>query len=105
MTAQEKLIGQTIIHRNDTVRDLTFASPVVQIGIQGPVGSKFYFNGNDGDVIELSSYGIYSLDLTGTSASISALHFDYIPFIGDNAHRVIIDYIMEPKKAVEEDSI
>ena len=49
--------------------------PIIQLGIQGIPGSKFYLNGNL-DPVFLGASGIFELDLTNSSTTISALSFD-----------------------------
>ena len=49
--------------------------PIIQLGIQGIPGSKFYLNGNL-DPIFLGASGIFELDLTNSSTTITALNFD-----------------------------
>ena len=49
--------------------------PIIQLGIQGIPGSKFYLNGNL-DPVFLGASGIFELDLTNSSTTITALSFD-----------------------------
>ena len=70
--------------------------PVIQLGIQGLPGTKFYLNSATDPVI-IGLTGIYELDLDGLS-EIDALSFDYdsIHAIEDNDNAyLIVDIIWE----------
>lgn len=49
--------------------------PIIQLGVQALPGTKLYLNSNV-DPIILGSSGMYELDLTNSSATLSSLHFD-----------------------------
>ena len=49
-------------------------APIQQIGIQTLPGTRFYINNNTEPVI-IGASGIYEIDLRGTTAIISSIHF------------------------------
>ena len=70
--------------------------PVIQLGIQGLPGTKFYLNGANQPVI-IGMTGIYELDLDGLS-EIDSLSFDYdsMTLIEDNENAyLIVDIIWD----------
>ena len=71
--------------------------PIIQLGIQGVPGTKFYLNGNL-DPIFLGASGIFELDLTNSSTMITALSFDRdsIGYINSNPDGyLIIDIVYQ----------
>lgn len=71
--------------------------PVIQLGIQGLPGTKFYINGSTQPII-IGMTGIYELDLDGLLAQIDSLSFDHdsIHAIENNENAyLIVDVIWE----------
>ena len=62
---------------NDLISGRIFENyyPIIQLGIQGIPGTKFYLNTNI-DPVFLGASGIYELELIDTSTSIIDLRFD-----------------------------
>lgn len=50
-------------------------TPMTQLGIQAPPGTKFYINGNNNPVI-VGFTGLFSIDFSSTGGIINSLSFD-----------------------------
>lgn len=72
------------------------STPIVQLGIQGLPGTRFFLNGNNNPII-IGNTGIYEIDLQG-QGEITALSFEAssINQIRDNPNAyLIVDIIYE----------
>lgn len=72
---------------------------VSKLGIQGPIGLKFYLN-NGQYPITIGKTGIYELDLEGLNGCINQIRFDQADitafFPNDNiVNRLLIDIVYE----------
>lgn len=69
-------------------------TPIVQLGVQAPPGTKFYINGNANPVI-VGYTGLFDLDLTG-GGSVLSLGFDRQSIISiqqNDSNILIIDIL------------
>lgn len=80
LTASDLVLGNIFLE----------CSPIIQLGIQAPPGTKFYINGNNNFVI-VGQTGLFDLNLID-NGSISSLRFDSgsIEQIQDNNSNILI---------------
>lgn len=64
---------------------------IKRIGIQGPPKTTFYFNGNQNNLIEIGSTGIFELDLLDTAGDITRFNLVNI----ESGKKVIVDILYQ----------